>query len=358
MEIYYNTQKWRKGLGKLQMLVVVSYVMFPFLVRWVANEPMFMNNYQMWLEMAMMMPKFTFFSINIMMLCNQSLIFEQKLQFKQAFMSLFTPLNALKYRFPGFLPLFKTQCPQNLECIMDLMDVLQTMDRKYLDRSQIFGASIQIIFSLQALIIYVNLMLREDIEIGEGFFTYEYVMNSIEIFTLVTIVQLIGYIHAANANLIDQDMKRQLMALNQDFNRIKIQAAQDKICLRKPEVKNQEALRVDPSPVPLPKPFVTLNNSEQETMTDKLGNGMRLLIEHSSDPNLVWKEENPSQEVQVRVEVLEETVSKKMDYMDYKLEYDQIQSFIGPAISYDLISQIIFVFVSIEFTFAQRMFSM
>mmetsp|Transcript_28724 Transcript_28724/g.43385 ORF Transcript_28724/g.43385 Transcript_28724/m.43385 type:complete len:86 (+) Transcript_28724:1840-2097(+) len=62
-------------------------------------------------------------------------------------------------------------------------------------------------------------------------------------------------------------------------------------------------------------------------------------------------EENVSDIIVTKVSVLEETLEKKLEYIDYHLEFEQVKSFSGKPMTMEDFFQVVFVFGSILFTF-------
>mmetsp|Transcript_23858 Transcript_23858/g.36529 ORF Transcript_23858/g.36529 Transcript_23858/m.36529 type:complete len:83 (+) Transcript_23858:186-434(+) len=57
-----------------------------------------------------------------------------------------------------------------------------------------------------------------------------------------------------------------------------------------------------------------------------------------------------SKETMAKIDVLEETIGKKLEYVTYKLEFEQIRSSFGVPMSYDLIVSMLVVCGSIMVT--------
>ena len=67
------------------------------------------------------------------------------------------------------------------------------------------------------------------------------------------------------------------------------------------------------------------------------------------------KGEPISDTVEEKVDVLLESLEKKLDYLNDKIQYDSLESFTGTALGYDHVTEIIFLAFSIIFTLLQTM---
>eukprot|EP00356_Strombidium_inclinatum_P014509 CAMPEP_0170488096 /NCGR_PEP_ID=MMETSP0208-20121228/6715_1 /TAXON_ID=197538 /ORGANISM="Strombidium inclinatum, Strain S3" /LENGTH=320 /DNA_ID=CAMNT_0010762539 /DNA_START=466 /DNA_END=1424 /DNA_ORIENTATION=+ len=318
VEFYYNSIYSRPGLRRWVLLVALLFDLMPWILRLLKGKTLFASVEQALVECLIFLPKLYVMWVASLFMVFLNSFYQQKRHFKKLFMGMADCHFQQIYRLNYYLPHITPFCPVNLDSLFDLFQVLQEMDAKYIYRAQIYTLFLMMVFSIQALYIYLHLML-ETKQISD--FGEDYVTNSVTIFIFSFLFSGSSFIYAAEANNIDVDLKKKLMSISQEVNRIYILASMGRV-YRSADQKNI---------------LIEKNNSHCSACVTM------------EDPS-VDKGENISRKVVESCEILEETLDKKIQLMDYMLVHEKLQLFLGPTLTYDFVFQGAIVFFSVVFT--------
>mmetsp|Transcript_13198 Transcript_13198/g.20566 ORF Transcript_13198/g.20566 Transcript_13198/m.20566 type:complete len:96 (-) Transcript_13198:597-884(-) len=95
-----------------------------------------------------MVPKMQLMMANFFMIQLMNNLMQQKLRFKECFLSLLDSSQALVFGFAPCFPVANTYSASNYESLFDLLNVLEKMDDRFLRRGLIYGVSTTLLFSI------------------------------------------------------------------------------------------------------------------------------------------------------------------------------------------------------------------